>query len=265
MFAQLFFLTALIGVTFAAVPVEIRIPYLESGAFAQWSGRIVGGQTAQPHQFPYQVSLRSATNSHFCGASIVAENWVLTAAHCTINRSTANTISVVNAHHFSADGTPYATQRIVNHEGYDSSVLTNDIALVQTVQNILFSDTVQPIAISHDFIGAGVQVRVSGWGRLVYNGDLPQYLQYMDVVTLSNGDCRSRHPNLYYLVSEGTLCGYGGREGQGTCHGDSGGPIVANNQQVAAVSWGYQCARGRPDGFVRLSVFVPWIVNTMNS
>lgn len=83
----------------------------------------------------------------------------------------------------------------------------------------------------------------------------------MDVVTLSNLDCRSRHPELWFLVNEGTLCGYGGRAGQGTCHGDSGGPIVANNRQVGAVSWGDRCAHGRPDGFVRLSVFVPWILN----
>lgn len=48
---------------------------------ARSTGRIVGGQTAQEGQFPYQVSLR-ANGNHFCGGSIVNEYWIVTAAHC---------------------------------------------------------------------------------------------------------------------------------------------------------------------------------------
>lgn len=52
------------------------------GAKLNWDGRIVGGKDAFIEDFPYQVSLRFL-DDHFCGASILNEKYVLTAAHCT--------------------------------------------------------------------------------------------------------------------------------------------------------------------------------------
>jgi secreted trypsin-like serine protease len=44
--------------------------------------KIIGGEIAIPHSQPYIVSLQ-LRKSHFCGASIISDTWVLTAAHCT--------------------------------------------------------------------------------------------------------------------------------------------------------------------------------------
>jgi secreted trypsin-like serine protease len=51
----------------------------ETEEFQQWSGRIVGGNTATPGQFPYQASMRSLANSHFCGGSLINRRWVVCA------------------------------------------------------------------------------------------------------------------------------------------------------------------------------------------
>lgn len=45
-------------------------------------GRIVGGEATFIEQYPYQASLQYYS-SHRCGAVVISENYVVTAAHCT--------------------------------------------------------------------------------------------------------------------------------------------------------------------------------------
>jgi secreted trypsin-like serine protease len=46
---------------------------------------VVGGEIAAAGQFPWMVSIRELRDGplfHYCGGSILSENWVLTAAQC---------------------------------------------------------------------------------------------------------------------------------------------------------------------------------------
>lgn len=66
--------------------------FLVSFAFARnidtsRSGRIVGGQDANPTRFRYQALLEVHTSgaTHFCGGTVISSRSVLTSANCVIN------------------------------------------------------------------------------------------------------------------------------------------------------------------------------------
>lgn len=235
------------------------------------SGRIVGGQTARPAQFPHQASVRDAAAPparHFCGGSIIHQRWILTAAHCVVSMPASRLAVAVGAHRLHGDGRVYAVGEVHVHGEHNATTAANDIALLRTVDRIEFNERVQAISIgaASDHVGPGIGARASGWGRIESGllGAEPELLQYVDLVTLTNSDCRARHTDAYqqYVHEESTLCAYSNGAERGMCHGDSGGPLVSDDGGVllGVVSWGMPCARGKPDGFVRVSSFVPWIL-----
>ena len=46
------------------------------------STKIVGGTEAADHSWNWIVSLQTDSGFHFCGGTILNENWVITASHC---------------------------------------------------------------------------------------------------------------------------------------------------------------------------------------
>lgn len=131
--------------------------------------RIVGGSNATKGQFPYQVSLRAIkSKAHYCGGCIISNRFIVTAAHCSLGAyaDPSNVEAVVGALSRSQDGVVVRLGKIFAHERYNAFQLKNDIALIRTLNEIVFSDTVQPIALPTKPTEGDLHVILSGWGRL---------------------------------------------------------------------------------------------------
>lgn len=96
------------------------------------------------------------------------------------------------------------------------------------------------------------------------SGILPNNLQIIQLETLSNDECRSSlTTESSEFIFDSTLCTFT-QAGQGTCSGDSGGPLSVGGQVIGVASWVIPtCASGWPDAFARVSYFRTWIENTI--
>ena len=78
------------ALTFSALACDLEQPEDGrplSGRPIDDSDRIVGGSNTSITAVPWQVSIQTNNGFHFCGGSIIDEEWILTAAHCVTNNN----------------------------------------------------------------------------------------------------------------------------------------------------------------------------------
>lgn len=147
-----------------------KLSNIEHATEIDMETRIIGGEDAKLGQFPYQVSLRNALNrQHFCGGSIISQRFILTAAHCTqgLNALPFFVDAVVGAIRLKGGGFTVKLNKIIPHQNYNPKKLQNDISLIRTRQDIIFTNVIDAIALSKiDLPSDGITpVILSGWGR----------------------------------------------------------------------------------------------------
>lgn len=169
---------------------------------------------------------------------------------------------VVGSTTLNSGGDTYKISKIRAHKRYNPSLITNDIAFLILASPIELSDCIRPIELETNDIGGGEDAVLSGWGTTSYPGAVPNDLQFIDLKTISNEECKSSL-GIYPPILNSNICTLTQR-GEGACHGDSGGPLVVNGKQVGVVSWGRPCAVGYPDVFTRVSSFLDWIAKDSN-
>lgn len=231
------------------------------GAAVAPSGRVVGGVDASKAQFPHQVSLRNR-GSHGCGGSIISRNWVLTAAHCVTYQTATGDYVAYPASQYSvrvgsndrfSGGVLHNIVEIIAHEDYGNFL--NDLAVLRVETPFIYSDSIRPIALATQNTPGDVDVVISGWGLTKANGDLPRYLQWNALRSLTLDDCTEQ---INWGVPGGLCLKH--EEDNGACNGDSGGPAHYNDELVGIAGFivGY-CGSSYPDGYARVFTFVDWI------
>ena len=143
--------------------------------------RIVGGEAASSGVFRWQAYYRPCTTSvcSICGATLISNYWLVTAAHCMTGRSTSLS-SVYLGSIYPRSGDQYSLAQAIIHENYNTQTLKNDIGLLKTSTAITFSDYVFPccLPVEDDCLATGSELYVSGFGTLASNGAIADQLMH---------------------------------------------------------------------------------------
>ena len=237
-------------------------------AFKTDETRIVGGKEVTPHSLPYQVSIQSTSGSHFCGGSIIADNLILTAAHCMegVDGNKPNMQVRVGAHSLT-DGSGQVIQVATTYTNQEYPKLSKDLAVLKLAEKITDKNA-KAITLADDAfftknIKVGTSLKVSGWGTLTSGGAMPDKLMAVDVPYVSNDVCNN--PAAYNGQIQATeICAGEKSGGKDSCQGDSGGPLVMKDGdkfvQVGVVSWGDGCAMADKYGvYANIASLRAWI------
>jgi trypsin len=203
--------------------------FIQNGfVFGEKDGKIVGGVAIEITQAPYQVSIARASGTgfyHVCGGSIITNNIILTAAHCTFADS--NLQQIVPARNFrvrigSKDsrvgGEIFEVSGFVNHPEFSKNIAMNyDFSLFGLTTRIIF-DYVRkaPIPLG-DFVNDNAPVFITGFGTTASSGSSSRYLLGTVVNVVNQGNCYASYQRLGQLITNQMICA--AARGKDTCQG----------------------------------------------
>jgi len=235
--------------------------------------RIVGGSAAAEGSVPWQASLAVSGSNIFCGASIVTDRHLVTAAHCVagVEQSVLGMVDIlINEYDTTDDKSPVRrkVRKVVIHPGFDENTLRNDIAVVTLKRSIrLVGGPISSVCLPTTTFNTPVNsvATVTGFGTTSADTDQPSTrLLTVDVNIISNSDCKFKNNVYSSKVVDTMLCASVPQGGKDACKRDSGGPLVSSeggkNTLVGVVSWGQGCAEARyPGVYTRVSKYRDWI------
>ena len=231
--------------------------------------RIVGGTGTTSGAYPFMTALiekgATPTSGQFCGAALVAPQWVLTAGHC-MEGTPASSVEVwIGGRDLrvASEGVRVGVTQVIMHPNYGENAqgaIVYDFCLLKLARAVTERATL-PLVEAAAQVAAGNTARAVGWGATSEGGNSSQVLLQVDLPIISLSVASQTIPGLGATnLAAGRVTG-----GIDTCQGDSGGPLLVKNAAGAwlhggTVSFGNGCARPGEYGIYGNTIAVkPWI------
>ncbi|XP_045483874.1 CLIP domain-containing serine protease 2-like [Pieris rapae] len=278
---------------FDSISIEEQFPNMIPDKCGSILGnRIFGGRKAKLFEFPWMVLIAHETREgpqFQCGGTIITSKYILTAAHCVVDKKIASVrigefdINLEKDCDYEKHKTickkevqdMYVTE-IIPHENYQRSPTANDIALLRVDGEIVFNyPNVEPICLPLSFELRSKHLdheygTVAGWG-FTETGRESGVLLRVEVPVKTDAECKGYYNRNTREIINKQFCA--GDFKKDSCNGDSGGPLmmkanyngVNSYVQYGIVSKGpIQCGSSFPGIYTDVREYVDWILDNIN-
>ncbi|KXN66273.1 trypsin-like serine protease [Conidiobolus coronatus NRRL 28638] len=247
-----------------------------SGGFVERvKTRIVNGNAVNPPFKYHNIVSLQYNGAHACGGTLLTDNCVVTAAHCTTEPG-SEWLWTANLHRHNLNktseqenGSSYRVKKFIDYPYYNKAKKLNDIT-VWKLDNKKSSKVYRTYFDWSDTIDTDYSmVKVMGWGVTKYKGQISQILQEIDIPIYPKDLCEKNYLSFkdkYPFDKETQFCGGDLDGGKDACTGDSGGPLFQIDDEgqmilQGLVSWGDNCGKpGRPGIYTKLIHYLDWVL-----